>query len=172
MQFKGKIIEALPVVTGQGARGQWVKQGFVLEYESGQYPKSIAFDVFGDERLQKFRISVGEELICDIDFKVVKGKNGGTFNNVDCWRVGRVAQMQQQAAQAAAQPQQQAQGCQVVYPDRQPQQAPPQQQPLYPPQGQAQQPAGDVTQAGSDGLPFWIAVELFKETFNLEEYGC
>ena len=103
MQFKGIIKEALPVVTGQGARGQWVKQGFVLEYDSGQYPKSIAFDVFGDERLQKFRISVGEELICDIDFKAVKGRNGGTFNSVDCWNVTRVSQVQQQA-----QPQQQA----------------------------------------------------------------
>lgn len=155
MQFKGKIIEALPVVTGQGARGQWVKQGFVLEYEPGQYPKRIAFDVFGSDRLQEMRISVGEELICDIDFKVVKGKNGGTFNNVDCWRVTRVNQVQQQqAAQAAAQPQQQAQGCQPYYPNQQPVQAPPQQQSLYPPQGQPQQPVGDVTQAGSDGLPF------------------
>ena len=129
MQFKGIIKEALPVVTGQGARGQWVKQGFVLEYESGQYPKSIAFDVFGDERLQKFRISVGEELICDIDFKAVKGRNGGTFNSVDCWNVTRVNQVQQQAPmqqpqQAAAAPQ----GCQVVYPDRQPTQAPQQTQ--------------------------------------------
>ena len=129
MQFKGKITEALPVVTGQGARGQWVKHGFVLEYESGQYPKSIAFDVFGDERLQKFRISVGEELICDIDFKAVKGRNGGTFNSVDCWNVTRVNQVQQQAPmqqpqQAAAAPQ----GCQVVYPDRQPAQAPQQTQ--------------------------------------------
>ena len=142
MQFKGKIIETLPVVTGQGARGQWVKQGFVLEYDSGQYPKSIAFDVFGDERLQKFRISVGEELICDIDFKAVKGRNGGTFNSVDCWNVTRVNQVQQQAQpqqpqQAAAAPQ----GCQVVYPDRQPAQAPAQ------PQGQA--PAQDDGQ-----LPF------------------
>lgn len=157
MQFKGKIIEALPVVTGQGARGQWVKQGFVLEYEPGQYPKRIAFDVFGSDKLQEMRISVGEELICDIDFKVVKGKNGGTFNNVDCWRVGRVAQMQQQA-QAVAQPQQQSQGCQVVYPDRQPQQAPPQQQSLYPQQGQQPQQQGfanqpqDATQQSD--LPF------------------
>ena len=123
MQFKGIIKEALPVVTGQGARGQWVKQGFVLEYESGQYPKSIAFDVFGDERLQKFRISVGEELICDIDFKAVKGRNGGTFNSVDCWNVTRVNQVQQQA-----QPQQQA-------PTQQPQQPP-----YVPPQPQAQAP--------------------------------
>ena len=156
MQFKGKIIEALPVVTGQGARGQWVKQGFVLEYESGQYPKSIAFDVFGDEKLQKFRISVGEELICDIDFKAVKGKNGYTFNSVDCWNVTRASQVQQQA-----QPQQQApmqqphqaaaapQGCQVVYPDRQPAQAP--QQPTQ--QTQAPFPPQDVPQ--DDGqLPF------------------
>ena len=142
MQFKGIIKEALPVVTGQGARGQWVKQGFVLEYESGQYPKSIAFDVFGDERLQKFRISVGEELICDIDFKAVKGKNGYTFNSVDCWNVTRVNQVQQQAPmqqpqQAAAAPQ----GCQVIYPDRQPAQAPQQPQQTqvpFPPPGTPQ----------------------------------
>ena len=156
MQFKGKIIEALPVVTGQGARGQWVKQGFVLEYDSGQYPKSIAFDVFGDEKLQKFRISVGEELICDIDFKAVKGKNGYTFNSVDCWNVTRASQVQQQAQpqqQAPMQQPQQAaaapQGCQVVYPDRQPAQAP--QQPTQ--QTQAPFPPQDVPQ--DDGqLPF------------------
>lgn len=152
MQFKGKIIEALPVVTGQGARGQWVKQGFVLEYDSGQYPKSIAFDVFGDEKLQKFRISVGEELICDIDFKAVKGRNGSTFNSVDCWNVTRANQVQQQA---------QPQGCQTYYSNQQPQQAqapqqaayvPPQQTAYVPPQPQApmQQSAADE----ATGLPF------------------
>ena len=173
MQFKGKIIESLPVVTGQGARGQWVKQGFVLEYESGQYPKSIAFDVFGDEKLQKFRISVGEELICDIDFKAVKGRNGGTFNSVDCWNVTRVNQVQQQAQpqqQAPMQQPQQAaaapQGCQVVYPDRQPAQAPqqPTQQPPYQPpqQTQAPFPPQDVPQ--DDGqLPFWWGNGIIKE---------
>ena len=135
MQFKGKIIEALPVVTGQGARGTWVKQGFVLEYDSGQYPKSIAFDVFGDEKLQKFRISVGEELICDIDFKVVKGRNGNTFNSVDCWNVTRVAQEQAQA-QAQMQPK---------YPT----------QPQYPPQQYPQHPIANAQGAEKDNtLPF------------------
>ena len=135
MQFKGKIIEALPVVTGQGARGQWVKQGFVLEYESGQYPKSIAFDVFGDERLQKFRISVGDELICDIDFKALKGRNGNTFNSVDCWNVTRVAQEQAQA-QAQMQPK---------YPT----------QPQYPPQQYPQHPIANAQGAEKDNtLPF------------------
>ena len=135
MQFKGKIIEALPVVTGQGARGQWVKQGFVLEYESGQYPKSIAFDVFGDEKLQKFRISVGDELICDIDFKALKGRNGNTFNSVDCWNVTRVAQEQAQA-QAQMQPK---------YPT----------QPQYPPQQYPQHPIANAqgVENGST-LPF------------------
>lgn len=158
MQFKGKIIETLPVVTGQGARGQWVKQGFVLEYEPGQYPKQIAFDVFGSDRLQEMRISVGEELICDIDFKVVKGKNGGTFNSVDCWRVTRANQVQQQQAAHQAQPQQQGYAPQ--------QQTYYQNQPSYPPQGFAQQQPQYQTQAqaqpqqqepiapGSNGLPF------------------
>ena len=151
MQFKGKIIEALPVVTGQGARGAWVKQGFVLEYDSGQYPKSIAFDVFGDEKLQEFRISVGEELICDIDFKVVKGKNGGAFNSVSCWKVTRVSQVQQQA---------QPQGCQTYYPNQQPTQAPQQAaymppQPAYAqPQPQPQAPMQQPAAAAEQGLPF------------------
>lgn len=154
MQFKGIIKEALPVVTGQGARGQWVKQGFVLEYDSGQYPKSIAFDVFGDEKLQKFRISVGEELICDIDFKAVKGRNGGTFNSVDCWNVTRVNQVQQQA---------QPQGCQTYYPNQQPTQTPtqaPQQTAYVPPQHpayvptQPQAPMPQPAAAEEQGLPF------------------
>ena len=144
MQFKGKIIEALPVVTGQGARGTWVKQGFVLEYDSGQYPKSIAFDVFGDERLQKFRISVGEELICDIDFKAVKGRNGSTFNSVDCWNVTRANKVQQQA---------QPQGCETYYPNQQPAQAP-QPQTQYQPQ-QTQAPLPPPANTRGDGqLPF------------------
>ena len=144
MQFKGIIKEALPVVTGQGARGQWVKQGFVLEYESGQYPKSIAFDVFGDEKLQKFRISVGEELICDIDFKVVKGRNGGTFNSVDCWNVTRANKVQQQA---------QPQGCETYYPNQQPAQAPQPQTQYQPQQTQAPLPPPVNTQ-GDGQLPF------------------
>ena len=144
MQFKGKIIEALPVVTGQGARGSWVKQGFVLEYDSGQYPKSIAFDVFGDEKLQKFRISVGEELICDIDFKVVKGRNGGTFNSVDCWNVTRANKVQQQA---------QPQGCETYYPNQQPAQAPQSQTQYQPQQTQAPLPPPANTQ-GDGQLPF------------------
>ena len=148
MQFKGIIKEALPVVTGQGARGTWVKQGFVLEYDSGQYPKSIAFDVFGDEKLQKFRISVGDELICDIDFKAVKGRNGSTFNSVDCWNVTRANKVQQQA---------QPQGCQTYYPNQQPQQAPqqtayaPQQTPQQQPQAPMQQP---TAAADAGQLPF------------------
>ena len=144
MQFKGKIIEALPAVTGQGARGTWVKQGFVLEYDSGQYPKSIAFDVFGDEKLQKFRISVGEELICDIDFKAVKGRNGSTFNSVDCWNVTRANKVQQQA---------QPQGCETYYPNQQPAQAPQPQTQYQPQQTQAPLPPPANTQ-GDGQLPF------------------
>ena len=86
MQFKGKIIETLPVVTGQGARGQWVKQGFVLEYESGQYPKSIAFDVFGEERIKQFNIQQGEELTVRFDFDAHE-YNGRWFNQIRAFNV-------------------------------------------------------------------------------------
>ena len=48
MEIKGQITHVLDPITGSGANGDWKKQTFVLQTE-GQYPKSIAFDVFNDK---------------------------------------------------------------------------------------------------------------------------
>ncbi|MDG1009005.1 MAG: DUF3127 domain-containing protein, partial [Amylibacter sp.] len=42
MEIKGRIIEILPLKTGQSANGEWRKQEFILETESN-YPKKICF---------------------------------------------------------------------------------------------------------------------------------
>jgi len=41
MDIKGKVIQVLSAERGQGKKGEWIKQTFVVE-TPGQYPKKIA----------------------------------------------------------------------------------------------------------------------------------
>lgn len=50
MEITGKLIQLLPDVSGESARGPWVKGGFVIETE-GDYPRKVAFITFGEERV-------------------------------------------------------------------------------------------------------------------------
>jgi len=49
LNVSAKLIEVLPVVTGEGKNGPWKKQNIVLETED-QYPKKYALQ-FGETRL-------------------------------------------------------------------------------------------------------------------------
>ena len=50
MEITGKLIQLLPEVSGESARGPWVKGGFVIETD-GDYPRKVAFITFGEERV-------------------------------------------------------------------------------------------------------------------------
>ena len=50
MEITGKLIQLLPEVTGESARGPWVRGGFVIETD-GEYPRKVAFTAFGEERV-------------------------------------------------------------------------------------------------------------------------
>lgn len=50
MDITGRLIQLLPDVSGESARGPWVKGGFVIETE-GDYPRKVAFITFGEERV-------------------------------------------------------------------------------------------------------------------------
>lgn len=50
MEITGKLIQLLPELSGESARGPWVKGGFVIETE-GDYPRKVAFITFGEERV-------------------------------------------------------------------------------------------------------------------------
>lgn len=50
MEITGKLIQLLPDVSGESARGPWVRGGFVIETE-GDFPRKVAFTAFGEERV-------------------------------------------------------------------------------------------------------------------------
>ena len=135
MEITGKIIAILPPKQGvsQSTGNAWMCQDYVLETQE-MYPKKVCFNVFGAEKIQEMNIQLGETLTVSLEINANEYQ-GKWFNQVRGWKVVRVPAQGQQQAQVPPQ------GCQVVYPDRQPAQAPAQ------PQGQA--PAQQ-----NDGLPF------------------
>ena len=125
MEITGKIIAVLPPKQGvsQSTGNAWMCQDYVLETQE-MYPKKVCFNVFGAEKIQEMNIQLGEMLTVSLEINANEYQ-GKWYNQVRGWKVVRVPVQGQQQAQVPPQ------GCQVVYPDRQPAQAPAQ------PQGQA-----------------------------------
>ena len=139
--IKGIITAILPEQSGvsQKTGNAWRRAQYILEHEHGQYPRSIVFDVMGDDKINQMAIRQGEELVIHLNIDT-REFNGRYFNNVECWKVERAGQQQQQTQQV----QQPA-----------PQAAPaPQPQVQQPAAGQAPMPPQGQAQGGQQNLPF------------------
>ena len=88
MDLQGKIIVALPARSGVSARGEWKAQDFVVETHD-QYPKKMVFSVFGDDRLQRFNIQIGDEVMVAFDIDAHE-YNGRWFNSIRAFDVRKV----------------------------------------------------------------------------------
>lgn len=90
MEIQGKVIAVLPERSGVSARGEWKSQTYVIETQE-QYPKKMAFDVFGADRLAQFNIHSGEviNVSFDIDAHEYQGR---WFNSIRAWNVTKVSQ--------------------------------------------------------------------------------
>ena len=89
MEIQGKIIAALDVKTGTSARGEWKVQEFVLETIDGQFSRKMVFSVFGEERLQRFNIQVGQDVNVSFDIDA-REYNGRWFNSIRAFDVRQV----------------------------------------------------------------------------------
>ncbi|MCD8282769.1 MAG: DUF3127 domain-containing protein [Prevotella sp.] len=85
MDLQGKIIVALPERKGVSARGEWVLQEFVVETHD-TYPRKMMFSVFGQDRLQRFNIKVGQEVNVSFDVDA-REYNGRWFNSIRAYDV-------------------------------------------------------------------------------------
>ncbi len=96
MEIQGKIIAVLQPREGTSAKGTaWKVQEFVME-APGQYPKKMVFEVFGQDRLDRFNIQVGQEVNVAFDIDA-REWNGRWFNSVRAYDVKQVGAMPQQA---------------------------------------------------------------------------
>ena len=89
MNEKGKLTQIMPVENGTSQAGkEWRKREFVIETE-GQYPKKIAFTLFGDKVTIIENYNVGDMI--DVHFNLESREyNGKWFHNVSCWKIEKV----------------------------------------------------------------------------------
>lgn len=63
MEIIGKLIQILPDVQGESARGPWLRGGFVIETDDG-FPRKVAFTAFGEERVAMAKnIPLGQSVL-------------------------------------------------------------------------------------------------------------
>lgn len=107
MKVTGIITAVLPETSGVSKSGKnWRKREAVIQYEGGQYPKSIVFQMMGDN-IDKLNIQQGQEYDLEIDFEA-REWNDRYFLQASCWKATPTAQ------HAPSQPAQQ--GWQAAYP--------------------------------------------------------
>ena len=89
MELSGKII-----VIGEKRGGvakatgnPWSVQTYVLETHE-QYPRKMAFEVFGEDKIAQFNIQAGEEVTVsfDIDAREYQGR---WYNSIRAWKIDR-----------------------------------------------------------------------------------
>jgi hypothetical protein len=103
MELQGKVIAALPERSGVSARGEWKSQEFVIEYQEGQYPRHMAFSVFGADRLQRYNIQVGQTVLVAFDIDA-REWNGRWFTDIRAFDVRQVDPNAAPIAQSQAAP--------------------------------------------------------------------
>lgn len=91
MELEGKIIFALEPKTGTSSRGDWKVQEFVLETLDGQFSRKMVFSVFGEDRLQRFNIQVGQDVKVSFDIDA-REYNGRWYNSIRAFDVRPASQ--------------------------------------------------------------------------------
>ena len=96
--FKGIISQALPEQSGVSRNGNaWRKREYIIEYEHGQYPKSIVFSVMG-QKIDELNIQQGVEYELELDFEA-REWNGRYFLQAACWKATPTQPVAQPAPQ-------------------------------------------------------------------------
>lgn len=84
MEIKGRLVQKLPVQTGQGKNGEWKKQEFVIELE-GTYPKKVCISSWG-EKVNVDSLIDGSYINVFFDIES-REFNGKWYTNLTAWKV-------------------------------------------------------------------------------------
>ena len=105
MELTGKIIAVMPERGGVSQRTgtEWKVQEYVLETINEQFPRKLAFEVFGSDRIASFNIKTGETMTVSFDIDASE-YNGRWYNRIRAWKVDRNVTSVQPAEGVAAVP--------------------------------------------------------------------
>jgi hypothetical protein len=85
LELTGKLIKTLPEQSGQGKKGTWVKQDFIIETIE-QFPKQVCFSAWGDKAGVLKTIGTGSQLKVSF-FAESREYNGRWYTDLKVWRI-------------------------------------------------------------------------------------
>ncbi|MGN0202637.1 MAG: DUF3127 domain-containing protein [Candidatus Cryptobacteroides sp.] len=87
LEMEGRIQQKLAPQKGQSARGTWVKQDFILEYQDGNFPATVCFTSFGEDKvaeLEKFQVGDSVKVSFNLRAREYAGR---WYNDIRVWRI-------------------------------------------------------------------------------------
>ena len=86
----GTIEKLMPISKGISSTGrEWVKQDIVMSMANGQFVKHFTAAVMGQERIDNFKLRVGDNIVAYLDIDA-KEYNGRWYNSINIWKVEMV----------------------------------------------------------------------------------
>jgi hypothetical protein len=86
MELKGKVVQLLAPQSGQGKKGTWRKQEFILETQA-QYPKKVCLSMWG-EKIDQFALSSGDMVTVSVDLES-REYNGRWYTEARAWKIAK-----------------------------------------------------------------------------------
>lgn len=84
MEVKGKIVQLLPLATGQGKNGTWKRQDFILETQA-QFPRKICISLWGD-KVDLYQVKAGDAVTVSIEVES-REYNSRWYTDVRAWKI-------------------------------------------------------------------------------------
>ena len=87
LELEGTIRQFLGVQSGTSARGEWVKQEFVLDYPDGNYTSQAVFLAWGQDKVKELeKFKVGDKVKVSFNLKS-REYNGRWYTDIQIWRI-------------------------------------------------------------------------------------
>ena len=90
MDFEAIVFSVLPVVKGQGARGEWTKQEVVFEMP-GEFNRKLCVGFWNDRAADAGALRPGDRVAVSINIES-RERNGRWFTEARGWRMSRIGQ--------------------------------------------------------------------------------
>lgn len=106
LEVTGRVVSVLPRQEGTSAKGNWVKQSFVLETASDRFPRKICFIAWNELADEVNHLQEGMLITVSFDLES-REYNGRWYTDARAWRIvpnetGGVQPVQTNAAETAA----------------------------------------------------------------------
>lgn len=102
LEITATLIQVMPEVTGQGQKGPWVKQKFVVETTTEKFPKKICFSIWGEKTaaLRDLKPRTPIKVFFNLESREYQGR---WYTEARAWQIGPASPSTHQPAAASGQ---------------------------------------------------------------------